>query len=475
MSEHYDYDVVIIGAGISGLVCGCYLAKAGLKTLIVEKNAKPGGYCTSFTRGGYRFDACVHFLSTLRKESKFYGILNNLGINERISFIRHDPSDIILTPEFKVRIFKNIDETTAEFQKCFPKEKKQIAKFFNFIISTPTPSLTALRSKTLKDLLDLYFSDSDLKTILSVLILGFAGSPPHKISALVACLIYREFVLFDGGYYPLGGMQSFVNALSQIFIDFHGKIIISKEVKKIIINNNKVNGIMLDKGEIISSKYLVSACDARQTFLNLIGTENLEKDFIKELETFTPSLSAFLVYLGMDSKFDCPADLKSNIWVINNLDMEDIYTKLLECKNIHLAITSSTMKDKALNKNTICLTTTAPFINADFWEKEDNRKEMENRLIEFATTIVPGLSKHISLKFNATPLTLYKWTYNYQGAAYGWEGRPTQFGNPNISEKTKIGNLYLAGHWSNMGSGITSVANSGYDTANLILLKENKL
>jgi len=42
------YDAVIIGAGISGLVCGCYLAKAGMNVLIVERNAQPGGYCISF-------------------------------------------------------------------------------------------------------------------------------------------------------------------------------------------------------------------------------------------------------------------------------------------------------------------------------------------------------------------------------------------------------------------------------------------
>ncbi len=68
MSQNYDYDAIIIGAGIGGLVCGCYLAKAGMKVLIVEKNAQPGGYCTSFTRGGFTFDSCVHSLGSLRPE-----------------------------------------------------------------------------------------------------------------------------------------------------------------------------------------------------------------------------------------------------------------------------------------------------------------------------------------------------------------------------------------------------------------------
>ena len=74
-----DYDAIIIGAGISGLVCGCYLAKAGMKVLIVEKNAKPGGYCTSFTRGGFHFDACVHSLSSLREDGNISTILKELN------------------------------------------------------------------------------------------------------------------------------------------------------------------------------------------------------------------------------------------------------------------------------------------------------------------------------------------------------------------------------------------------------------
>ena len=48
------YDTVYIDARIGGLVCGCYLAKAGLKVLIVEKNDKPGGYCSSFERDGFK-------------------------------------------------------------------------------------------------------------------------------------------------------------------------------------------------------------------------------------------------------------------------------------------------------------------------------------------------------------------------------------------------------------------------------------
>ncbi|MBU4034978.1 MAG: FAD-dependent oxidoreductase [Proteobacteria bacterium] len=60
------YDAVIIGAGIGGLTCGTVLAKAGKKVLIVERNKRPGGYVTSYSRDGFIFDV-PHIISGSRK------------------------------------------------------------------------------------------------------------------------------------------------------------------------------------------------------------------------------------------------------------------------------------------------------------------------------------------------------------------------------------------------------------------------
>jgi phytoene dehydrogenase-like protein len=78
--------VIIIGAGIGGLVCGCYLAKAGLNVLIAEKNFKVGGYCTSFKRGGVLFDACIHTVGSCREDGVITNILRELEIDKEIFF-----------------------------------------------------------------------------------------------------------------------------------------------------------------------------------------------------------------------------------------------------------------------------------------------------------------------------------------------------------------------------------------------------
>ena len=96
------YDVIIIGAGISGLVCGCYLAKAGLKVLIVEQHDKPGGYCTSFKRHGFIFDAAAHSFGSYREGGNFKKIVKELGVDTMLKIVRANPSDIVTTPDFKI-------------------------------------------------------------------------------------------------------------------------------------------------------------------------------------------------------------------------------------------------------------------------------------------------------------------------------------------------------------------------------------
>jgi phytoene dehydrogenase-like protein len=232
MSEKYDYDAVIIGAGISGLVCGCYLAKAGLKTLIVEKNAKPGGYCTSFTRDVFHFDACVHSLGSLRKRGDLRGILKELDLEKKLDIKRYDPSDIIITPDYKISFWNDLDKTIREFQDNFPHEAKNIKQFFEHVLNFNALTSASLVNKTFEELLNQHFKNRKLKAVLSLPILGNAGLPPSMISAFPAVMLYKEFIL-DGGYYPKNGMQDLPDKLTERFQEFGGSLMFKQIVNKI--------------------------------------------------------------------------------------------------------------------------------------------------------------------------------------------------------------------------------------------------
>ncbi len=471
MSNQYDYDAVIIGAGISGLVCGCYLAKAGMKTLIVEKNAKPGGYCTSFKRGGFNFDACVHSLGSLREGGNLRIILKELDLEERLKIKRYNPSDIIIAPDFKIHFWNGLDKTTQEFQDNFPKEAKKIREFFEYMDKCEGLSLSSLRSSTFQTLLDKYFNDDKLKAVLSLPLLGNAGLPAIKISALTATLIYKEF-MFDGGYYPDGSIQAFADILVERFKEFGGNVYFSCQANRIKIKNNKVEGVEVEKKGIFSAKYVISNADATQTFLALTGKEFVNKDMLSKLKKLEPSLSMFILYLGISKSFDSQNNLcpNTNTWFLPYYDVDKMYNLAIEGVIDDL---DWFLVRLLFDKKSIIMLVNVPFKDEKYWKV--NKERLIDVYINKIERIIPNLSSHIVFKDAATPNTLYNWTLNYKGASYGWAGIPSQIAVKGFTQRTDFKNLYLTGHWATLVQGVAGVAYLGRDTSERILQRENKL
>ncbi len=160
------FDAVIIGAGIGGLVCGCCLAKAGMRVLIAERHNKPGGYCTSFTRKGFTFDAAAHSFGG-HKYGNLGKIFEDLGIDKKLIIRKFDPSDIVVTPDYKVSFWADLDKTIDGIQTVFPKEADNIKRLFHFLIHPDPMYFAQIRSWTFNKLLDQYVTDEKLKAILS--------------------------------------------------------------------------------------------------------------------------------------------------------------------------------------------------------------------------------------------------------------------------------------------------------------------
>lgn len=460
------YDVVIIGAGISGLVCGCYLAKAGMKVLIVDQHYKPGGYCTSFNRKGFTFDAAAHSFGSYRKSGIMNRVLKELHIDKKLIIKRYQPTDIFISPNYKISFWADINKTIQEFQKAFPHESNNIIKYFYFFLNSNPFDFAALRNKTFKVLLDHYFIDEKLKSILSFPILGNGGLPPSLISAFMGAIIYREFLL-DGGYYPKGGMQALPNELAERFKELGGELRLSCLVKKIQLKDNTAKGIFLDKDCFISSKNIVSSCDARQTFFNLIGKNNLDNNFVTMLKNMTPSLSFFLVFLGIDKYFQSLPKPGVCIWILPRYNIEDIYLSL---KNRNINDLTGYMFRVSPDKKSVQAFVNSPFRNKRYWL--NNKYNLLETFIKRIENIVPELSKHIVFKEAATPYTLKRYTLNYKGAAYGWASVPSQLFKTELRQVTSIHNLYLSGHWTAQTQGIAGAAYIGNKTANLILRKQ---
>lgn len=468
--SHNTYDAIIIGAGISGLVCGCYLAKAGMKVLIVEQHSKPGGYCTSFKRKGFTFDAAAHSIGGYK-----YGhvgrILKDLEIEKKLEIIKIDPSDTIITPDYKISYWSNITETIKEFQSAFPEEKENIKKFISLLITHDPKFLMNIRSLTFKKLLDKYFINEQLKAILSFPLFGNGGLPPSLMSAFLGTKIFQEFLL-DGGYYPKGGMQMFSNAFAERFKELGGELRLSCLANKIKVKDNKTVGVVLENDGFLESKYVVSNCDARQTFLTLIGKNRINQDFLKHIKTMIPSLSGFILYLGMNNKFNKNYLLKAgvNSWVLSYYNLETAFRAASkgDFNNV-----GGYVVHVSPDKKTVFAFMNAPYKNKRYWDS--NKKNlMELFIARIESDIIPELSKYIIYKDAATPCTLQRYTLNYKGAAFGWAGTPSQLADHDLKKPSFLKNLYLTGHWTTHGLGIPGVVYVGYDVASSILRRKRE-
>ena len=149
-----NYDAIIIGAGIGGLVCGCYLAKAGLKVLIAEQHDKPGGYCTSFRRRDFLFDAAADCFGAYRSNGIVRKVAQDLAIEERLDVLCPDPSNIVVTPEHTITFWNEREKTLEEMRSVFREEGDRVRNFFSFISSPDPASFARIRSWTFGDLLD---------------------------------------------------------------------------------------------------------------------------------------------------------------------------------------------------------------------------------------------------------------------------------------------------------------------------------
>ena len=127
------YDVIVIGSGLGGLTCGALLAKNGFNTLILEQHTAPGGYCTSFKRKGFTFDAAVHFLEGLGDGGLFYRMLSALEIEKELEYYRMDPLYKVVYPDESIAIPADLNEYIALLSSKFPAEKQGITKLFDTV------------------------------------------------------------------------------------------------------------------------------------------------------------------------------------------------------------------------------------------------------------------------------------------------------------------------------------------------------
>jgi len=488
-----DLDVIIIGAGVAGLTCGCLLAQKGLKVLIVEKNQKVGGCCSSFEKEGFSFDLSVQSLGECQEGGRIWNLIKKLDLHDPIRFIHLEPAREYHFPDQKIVQSSQLETHIENLSKLFSNEREGIAQVYEVLrkifdefsqipsnlnwfdpssFSSQYPFLSKYKDKTFGQLLNEHLSHPFLKTILSIRC-SYGLLPPEEVS--VAGMAGIEMSYFNHGVSCVEGrVEELPLKMGTAFEKMNGKIFQEKEVEKIIMEDRRAIGIRLKDGQEFTGKVIVSNIDAQRTFFTLLGEDQIPSGFRSKLKGMKPSLSYFILYLGINGGLE---ELSvSNNEVFSDDQLSEEYRALYENRipngaPFYLLAPSRVNPSHAPEgKSTLCLSMKAPYHFSRGWDQK-MIDDLSQYLILKASVLVPDLNKRILVRAEATPKTIEKWTGNFQGAAYGWAQIPGQSGILRLQRATPIPNLFLTGHWTSPGGGIAAVVASGELTAEAIWSK----
>ena len=499
MGPKNDYPTVIIGAGLGGLCCGAYLVKQGVPVTVIEQHNIPGGYATSFDRAGGKFTFEVSLHGTSVNNNATARILKDLGVLNRLQLAELPEVYRLRTPDMDISVPQKDPEAYIRLlTKHFPAEKDEIrrfvqqmlglaeevdklhekkGKFFKPLFPIQYRKMWNVRNKTLANLINDYIKDPGLQDILAAL-WGYYGLPPSKLSGFYYANATGGY-LKNGSYYIKQRSQDLSYALAEVIESSGGQIIYETSVEKILIKNGVVDGVLLSKGNVLPAKAVVSNASALTTFKELLPRKALPADYLKRLESYRPSLSSFIVWLGLNS------ELRGNIkgystHVSSGRGAEADYKFCLE-GDIEQGSFSVTIYDNAFDGYSSPGTSTLmllflcgyePWRKYEHDYKTDKKAayyEEKNRwtdiLIRRAEKmVVPELSSMIEVKEASTPLTNWRYTGNTEGAIYGFEQSMENAYMKRISNVTPIQGLYLASAWGNPGGGYSGVLRSGQST-----------
>jgi phytoene dehydrogenase-like protein len=332
------YDVVVIGGGHNGLVNAAYLARAGLKVLVLERRHVLGGATlTEEVVPGFKFSVFSYVVSLLRPE-----IIRELELAKHGLEIL--PLDGTITPldddylwrvndhARTVRELRRWSLADAEAYEEYGLLMAEMARFIKPILSVPPPDpgkinplewlpLTGL-AKSFKDLpnklqttfiqlmtmsaadfLNQWFETDPLKATMSASgIIGTFQGPRSPGTAYV--LLHHYMGEIDGAFrawgIPRGGTGGVAEAIAASALASGSEIRADAPVSRVLVNNDRATGVVLVSGEEIEADAVMSSLDSRQTFINLLDEDVLEPDFRSEVLRYKYRGSSGKVNLALD-------------------------------------------------------------------------------------------------------------------------------------------------------------------------------
>lgn len=472
--------IVIIGGGVAGLSAGIYAARHGFDTEILEMHNVAGGQCTAWTRKGYRFDYCLHWLVGTSKGA-FNNIWKETGvIDESTVVIDHEVhSETILPDGRKFVIYSNIDRWEKYLLELAPEDAKSIKRMCSDMRKSahlePFNDPPGLRSagtyigslfkilpvlriiqkfgrKTCQEYFDrLNFKNPVLRDAL------YLGFGERDFSALVFIFMLGWFDQKNAGYI-LGGSYPLAQRMLNTYLKEGGRMSFGKKVESIIVQDNAAKGVVLSDGAKIEADYVIAACDGYSTIFKMLERKYISTKIQKAYDNWPLFPALVQVSFGVNRKMN---DTTPIINVMSPGKQLGI-TKLSSGYGIMNYSFDPSMAPEG--KTTLVIRFESPW---ELWESLDEQQYQAAKEKTLADALAlleehyPGISADIEVTDVATPRTTARYTGVRKGAYEGF--LPTSQNMMKSLDMTlpRLKKFYMAGQWLFPGGGLPPSAQTG--------------
>lgn len=478
-----NYDVIIIGGGLSGLTAAALLTQKHLKVLVLEQHYYLGGCAHTFKREKYVFDTAIHVIGGAEDGGEVHNLYNQLGIRDQIEFLAVDPLINLGIDKSYYPIPANLLELGILMSKWFPADLEAITAVLDEILYIGSlkgnfqfedlKKINELERLSYKDYLSNRFIHPHCEKILSSLIL-FAGSSIDELSTFKMMNIMASY--HGGGFYPKGSSQQLSICLRDYILKNGGDVQTKCTIKSIDVKGNQVKGVIDHKGNYYKSQSVISSANYTVT-MNMLNNEMLkQKELTKrQLKKLKPSNSAVVLFTVIKNE-DLPEALSHETVLFSE---ENIYSEenmLFNPQKMDgtpvISISCPSLSDTSLAPEGFSIVTFMSLCNAETVESNRNNKGKDYILETYLNVLeqkIPELRNKLVYYEFSTPSTIKKFTFNPEGAIYGWKKTVNQQGMASIGSKVSIEGLYFTGHWSQDAHGAYGVMRSGRKTAEKLL------
>ncbi len=479
------YNIIIIGSGLGGLLCGVTLSRKGYKVLVLEKNHQIGGSLQSFKSDGCNFNTGMHYIGSLDEGQTLNQIFKYFNLFDGIKYQRLDEScfDIfnIDGKEFKFPI--GFEKFRNQMYSYFPDNTSDIDNYIAEIHETiSTQDIYRLKEQVDIDTGNNKFlrlnaweyiksitNNPKLQQVLSALNFVYAGIK-DKSPFYIHALINNHFI--SSSYRIIGSTSQIALNLRDQIVNNGGIVLTDNKVENLIIEDNKIIAVETSDKNHYYADEVISNIHPAST-MNLISDGLIKKSFRNRMIRKENTISAFAVHIKLKENSFRYFNSNYNFYKRNDVWYASYYDSELWPE--HYFMHMSVPPENSQYTSCIGLLTHMKFEEVEQWkhlpaenrgkEYNDFKNQKAMKLIDLASIRFPEIKENLLSYKVSTPLTYHDYLGSPDGSMYG---TLRDFNKPigsYISPRTKIDNLFFTGQNLNLhgilGVSISSILTCG--------------